>query len=399
MGGPRRDEFAEAERRQARLAGLVAAAIDRARSHVAIDPWVPGSTLGPLIGAGVALGGAVAALLDALRSTHHQPDRDGLVEICELAVELQRLAAQVQEEDVERRLIAIRAASRAGGLSPGETVEDRLKRAAMEMVTVCGFDRAVALRFHNGRMEMFATYFRQDEGWAADCHGYAVHHPAPLSPDLLEWEMVRRQRPALMLDPGHDPRAWSPFVSKYDTHSYTSSPVLVGGEGVAAIHGDMYYTGRDVDALDRDVVGTYVARLTREIEQRVLIGRLQGQREAMTRLVEETETAVASFRAAEIWHPNRDQQTGQRPGLPTVAAPPAPVGGVTDLLTPREREVLERLASGGTNAAIAEQLFVTEHTIKTHVENILRKLHAPNRAAAVAQYLRQVPAGTGFPRQ
>ena len=126
-----------------------------------------------------ALDGAVSALLDALRSERHKPQRNELVEICESAVELQRLRAQVQEEDVERRLIAMRAASRGGGLNPQESVEDRLKRAAMEIVTQCGFDRAVVTRFHNGRMEMYSTYFRDDEAWAADCHGYAVHHPAP----------------------------------------------------------------------------------------------------------------------------------------------------------------------------------------------------------------------------
>jgi DNA-binding CsgD family transcriptional regulator len=396
MGGSRRDEFAAVQRRDAQLAVRVSGAIERARRYVAIEPWAPSSTLGPLIGASGVLGDAVTALLDALRSDH-QPEREDLVEICELAVELQRLQVKVQDEDVERRLIAIRAASQGGGLHAGETVEDRLRRAAVEMVNLCGFDRAVALRFHNGRMEMFATYFRGDEGWAAECHGYAVNHPAPLSPALLEWEMVRRQRPAMMLDPAHDPRAWRPFVHKYDTHSYTSSPVIVGGEGVAAIHGDMYYTGRDVDAFDRDVVGAYVARLTREIEQQVLIGRLHGQREAMSRLARETEAAVADLRVAELWHSSGDGGTAATPGLQPAGSPSALLGSPLAALTRREREVLERLSAGGTNAAIAEKLFVSEHTIKTHVENILRKLHAANRAEAVAQYLRAAAIPTGTP--
>ncbi len=57
-------------------------------------------------------------------------------------------------------------------------------------------------------------------------------------------------------------------------------------------------------------------------------------------------------------------------------------------LTPRECEVLELVAQGATNAEIADQLTVTENTVKFHMKNILQKLHASNRAAVVAYALR-----------
>jgi DNA-binding NarL/FixJ family response regulator len=57
-------------------------------------------------------------------------------------------------------------------------------------------------------------------------------------------------------------------------------------------------------------------------------------------------------------------------------------------LTPREIEVLELVAQGATNAEIAEQLTVTENTVKFHMKNILQKLHASNRAEVVAYALR-----------
>lgn len=61
-------------------------------------------------------------------------------------------------------------------------------------------------------------------------------------------------------------------------------------------------------------------------------------------------------------------------------------------LTPREREVLEGLASGQTNRQIAEQLFISEKTASVHVSNILRKLSAASRteAAAIAYRLNLV---------
>jgi DNA-binding NarL/FixJ family response regulator len=43
------------------------------------------------------------------------------------------------------------------------------------------------------------------------------------------------------------------------------------------------------------------------------------------------------------------------------------------------------MATGATNARIATRLVVSEHTVKSHVEHILGKLRAANRAEAVAR--------------
>ena len=52
-------------------------------------------------------------------------------------------------------------------------------------------------------------------------------------------------------------------------------------------------------------------------------------------------------------------------------------------MTDREREVLELLAAGHTNAEISEALFVSESTVKTHVSSLLRKVHARDRIQLV----------------
>jgi LuxR family maltose regulon positive regulatory protein len=59
---------------------------------------------------------------------------------------------------------------------------------------------------------------------------------------------------------------------------------------------------------------------------------------------------------------------------------PAPGG-----LTPREVEILRLISTGLNNQAIAERLFISEHTVHRHVANLLAKLNASSRSAAVAQ--------------
>jgi len=58
-----------------------------------------------------------------------------------------------------------------------------------------------------------------------------------------------------------------------------------------------------------------------------------------------------------------------------------------DPLTPREREVLERIARGLTNRQIAQELFVSLNTVETHRRHILEKLGVHSRAGLVAQAL------------
>ena len=53
------------------------------------------------------------------------------------------------------------------------------------------------------------------------------------------------------------------------------------------------------------------------------------------------------------------------------------------MLTEREQTILSSVAAGMTTAAISEQLWVSEHTVKFHLTNIYRKLGVPNRAGAV----------------
>lgn len=64
-----------------------------------------------------------------------------------------------------------------------------------------------------------------------------------------------------------------------------------------------------------------------------------------------------------------------------------PLSRALDALTSREREVLEALADGDTNAQIAKKLWISRHTVRSHVEHIFEKLNVKTRTEAAARLL------------
>lgn len=62
----------------------------------------------------------------------------------------------------------------------------------------------------------------------------------------------------------------------------------------------------------------------------------------------------------------------------------APASPLLSDLTPREREVLEAVAIGATNCEIAERLWISQHTVRTHLQHIFEKLDVRTRTEAAA---------------
>jgi two-component system nitrate/nitrite response regulator NarL len=80
-------------------------------------------------------------------------------------------------------------------------------------------------------------------------------------------------------------------------------------------------------------------------------------------------------------------RTGGIPARGSAAAPgPSPEDTV---LTRRESEILQLVAAGMSNKEIANELTITEGTVKNHVHNALEKLHLTNRVQAAAYAVRQ----------
>jgi DNA-binding NarL/FixJ family response regulator len=131
---------------------------------------------------------------------------------------------------------------------------------------------------------------------------------------------------------------------------------------------------------------THVLVLTTYADDESLFPALQaGARGYLTKdaSAEEIEQAIRALVAGETHLDPTIQQRLVAAVLDETPIPAAESLPLPDSLTPREAEVLKLIAEGRSNAEIAEALFVSAATVKTHVNRIFYKTGARDRAQAV----------------
>jgi DNA-binding NarL/FixJ family response regulator len=97
---------------------------------------------------------------------------------------------------------------------------------------------------------------------------------------------------------------------------------------------------------------------------------------------------LKSMPPKELVHGIRQVNTGKKRIPSEVAAHLAEHLG-DEALTGREVDVLRKIAGGNRNRDIADQLFISEETVKVHVKHIMEKLYANDRTQAVAIAIRR----------
>jgi len=129
---------------------------------------------------------------------------------------------------------------------------------------------------------------------------------------------------------------------------------------------------------------TQVVALTASTDDARLVGALRAGAIGYVRKDAEPELLLAAVRAAARGQSMID------PAVASTVLQEMARGGLTGgELTEREIEVLRQLAHGNTNREIAEALFISEETVKTHIGNILSKLHLAHRTQAVIYAIKQ----------
>ncbi|KRF21157.1 hypothetical protein ASG90_01765 [Nocardioides sp. Soil797] len=173
--------------------------------------------------------------------------------------------------------------------------------------------------------------------------------------ELLEIDVVRGRRTILVLDAMTNPRVHRQLHDVTQSQTYVAAPVIARNHVVGLLHLDRNADTGTTDEFDRDLLMLFSQSVGAQLDQLL-------------------------------------PQESHDPAQPANMG----VASWAEVLTEREGEVLHLVAHGLTNAQIAERLFISEETTKTHMRKLLRKLGASNRSQAGAMYHR-LTAGRGLP--
>jgi len=288
----------------------------------------------------------------------------------EVQARLERLAA----------LEAVHAA--AERLAEAGPVSEIVDRGPAEAARALKLDRVVLSRVDDGALVAEAVH-------AADGDGATVLRalrevPVRLGYPLLEAELLRRRRAVIVPAPAPDEAARHAFADVMAWGEHLAAPVLLEGRVIGFLHADRAAAGGPLREADRDGLGRFALAFAQVFERAVLRRRLRVARQELRQVA-----AWADARTSELSDGAVDLGADRdAPAADDAGRAPDGDPALRDLLTRRELDVLDHMVRGETNADIARALVVSEGTVKFHVKNILRKLHASNRAEATSRYLR-----------
>jgi DNA-binding CsgD family transcriptional regulator len=254
--------------------------------------------------------------------------------------------------------------------------------------------RCVLSVVRDGFVVAEAVHFEADSAGALKALHALRASPARLEHPLIDAEIIRRRRATTVTGARAHPGVHRPMTEALGWHSYVAAPVVVAGTVFGILHADHGPEGPAPDVLDRDVLWVFVTGLAGAYESATLHRALRREREQLRQFLEWLSARSSELADAAIEFSAEPGDPPRPPGKLEV-----PVSDVADdrsafeqVLTRRELEVLRLLADGESNKGIAAQLVLSEATVKFHVVNLLRKLHAHNRAEAVARYHRVLRA-------
>jgi DNA-binding CsgD family transcriptional regulator len=257
-----------------------------------------------------------------------------------------------------------------------------LKGAPRALCQGSELERVLLSEVRDGAMVALAAHFETDPERAEKVVATLAEHPIRLEHPLLEAEVLRRRRATGVSDAQLHPRADQLLNETMKWSSYVVAPLVVRGGVIAVIHADR--GSRGLDVLDREVLWRFAVGAAQAYESAALRRGLRHEREQMRRFLDRLDTRLGELSDAGVEIAPWDSVAEAEPPPP----PPTEVGSAFDrILTRRELEVVALMAEGLSNRTIADRLVITEGTVKFHVNSILKKLRAANRAEAVSRYL------------
>jgi LuxR family transcriptional regulator, regulator of acetate metabolism len=310
-------------------------------------------------------------------------------EVTALSLELAEVRVLLAGERTDRRINGVLQVQRAlAHLRAVGSTDQMLAKAPEAVCTYCGFKAAILWQVEEeGVVTPVSAYSVKDPHFQAKVQRFCGKF-APLRLDamVLENDMLRLRGPLIVHDALNDPRVIRELTRASNIRSYVAAPVMPEGRVIAFLHASTLAVD---DILDRDVLWAFAEGYGYALERTILLRRLHDQGERIRELVVSTESVLAEIREAGLQISTASAGLQAKESEPVRSAMfSAPDSRVHQLLTRRELEIMELLAHGETNRQIADRIVVSEGTVKSHVSQILRKMHAANRAEAVSKFIR-----------
>jgi DNA-binding CsgD family transcriptional regulator len=271
---------------------------------------------------------------------------------------------------------------RLADLGPPSEVRSKTPKLAAEAL---GFDRVLLTSIVEGQLMPEGLHVASKAN-AGEVLSELRGRPVALDYPLIEGEIMRRRRAQVVhASDDEEASAQHAFADILGWTSYVTAPIVLDGRVIGFFHADRQASGQDLSDTDATRLASFAVCFALVYERAVLRHRLRVQREELRQVA-----SWAATRTSELGDRSITLSDGRQGEDHEVTVRTSGVGenALRDLLTPRELEVLKFMVRGDTNAGIARELVLSEGTVKFHVKNILRKLHAANRAEATSRYLR-----------
>jgi DNA-binding CsgD family transcriptional regulator len=304
-------------------------------------------------------------------------------ELLDLLGDVRRLSDQLREEQYREREGAFERVRSALALLRDVQSTNELIDQAVVAICQLGFDRAIVSRVDNDLWVAQSVYIGRDAKWAEEILQVSRSNPQLVEPGLVEAEVVRTGRSVLVEDVETRPNVNRPIADASLSRAYVAAPIIAQGAVVGFLHADCYYQGRDLTEADRAALALFGEGFGYALARTAVLDRLEALRADLGQL----RAGLSANAPAGVWSAGERRPDRAPRRLPQ----PPDIAGTG--LTRREIDVLQWMARGETNGRIARRLNITEGTVKTHVQAILRKLGAANRAEAVSMWVQVARLG------
>ena len=190
------------------------------------------------------------------------------------------------------------------------------------------------------------------------------------------------ERPYISNDVSHDPLSVGQPPGHPPVETFLGVPLRVASTLIGLIGVANKPEGYDGD--DERLLSTFANQVAVALDNARLY---QQQRKMIQQLISlvELATEVSSSRPVQHRDDDRAGEGGLGPFSFGPAQTPEPV---TRTLSDTQREILSLVAGGLSNREIAARVHLSEHTVKSHLQEIFRKLSVRNRAEAVSKAAR-----------